>query len=85
MAKDGNKESKKTDLRIGIADTGVDLVYEIEGSVEDVVAKIEAAINDAKTLSLTDTKGRQILVPASKIAFTEVGNASDRKVGFTTL
>ena len=79
------KESKKTDLRIGIADTGVDLVYEIDGSVDEVVAKIEAALNGGVTLSLRDTKGRQILVPASKIAFTEVGNASDRKVGFTTV
>jgi hypothetical protein len=79
------KESKKTDLRIGIADTGVDLVYEIEGSVDEVVAKIEAALNGGVTLSLTDTKGHQILVPAAKIAFTEIGNASDRKVGFTTV
>jgi hypothetical protein len=80
------KESKiTTDLRIGIADTGVDLVYEIDSSIEKVVATVQAALDAGKTLSLTDTKGRQILVPHSKIAYIEAGNAADRKVGFTTL
>jgi Protein of unknown function (DUF3107) len=80
------KEAKTTtDLRIGIADTGVDLVYEIENSIEKVIAKVQEALDGGKTLSLTDTKGRQILVPHSKIAYVEAGNAADRKVGFTTL
>ena len=46
---------------------------------------MQAALDAGKTLSLTDTKGRQILVPHSKIAYIEAGNAADRKVGFTTL
>jgi len=80
------KESKTTtDLRIGIADTGVDLVYEIDNSIDKVIANVQAALDSGKTLSLTDTKGRQILVPHSKIAYVEAGNAADRKVGFTTL
>ena len=78
MAKD---EKTTTDLRIGIADTGVDLVYEIDHSI----SKVQEALDGGKTLSLTDTKGRQILVPHSKIAYVEAGNAADRKVGFTTL
>ncbi len=82
MAKD---EKTTTDLRIGIADTGVDLVYEIDHSIEKVIAKVQEALDSGKTLSLTDTKGRQILVPHSKIAYVEAGNAADRKVGFTTL
>ncbi len=80
------KESKTTtDLRIGIADTGVDLMYEINDSIEKVIAKVQEALDAGKTLSLTDTKGRAILVPQAKIAYVEAGNAADRKVGFTTL
>lgn len=79
------KESKKIDLRIGIADTGVDLVYEIEDSAENVVAAVKSALDSSKTLSLKDVKGREILVPYNKIAFVEVGSGSERKVGFTTL
>lgn len=82
MAKD---EKTTTDLRIGIADTGVDLVYEVDHSIEKVISKVQEALDSGKALSLTDTKGRQILVPHSKIAYVEAGNAADRKVGFTTL
>ena len=82
MAKD---EKTTTDLRIGIADTGVDLVYEIDHSIEKVILKVQEALDSGKTLSLTDTKGRQILVPHNKIAYVEAGNSADRKVGFTTL
>jgi Protein of unknown function (DUF3107) len=82
MAKD---EKSTTDLRIGIADTGADLFYEIDHSVEKVMAKVQEALDNGKPLSLTDTKGRQIIVPHSKIAYVEAGNAADRKVGFTTL
>ena len=80
------KENKTTtDLRIGIADTGVDLMYDIDHSIEKVVAKVQEALDSGKALSLTDTKGRQILIPHGKIAYVEAGNAADRKVGFTTL
>jgi hypothetical protein len=80
------KESKTTtDLRIGIADTGVDLMYEIDQSIEKVIAQVQEALDSGKALSLSDTKGRQILVPHAKIAYVEAGNAADRKVGFTTL
>ncbi len=80
------KESKTTtDLRIGIADTGVDLSYEIDSSIEKVIAQVKEALDSGKALSFTDAKGRQILVPHSKIAYVEAGNAANRKVGFTSL
>jgi hypothetical protein len=82
MAKE---EKKATDLRIGIADTGVDLVYEIDSALDKVMATVQEAIEGGKSLSFTDAKGRQVLIPHSKIAYVEAGNAADRKVGFTTL
>jgi hypothetical protein len=33
-------------------------------------------------LALSDTKGREILVPFNKISYVEVGESSDRRVGF---
>lgn len=36
----------------------------------------------AGLLSLTDDKGRRILVQASKITFVEIGAADSRRVGF---
>ena len=48
----------------------------------EVIAKVNEAIKSATVLSLSDTKGREILVPHSKISFVEVGESAERRVGF---
>jgi hypothetical protein len=50
---------------------------EIEQIVTDAVAKGEGA------LSLTDEKGRRVIVPITKVAYVEIAEASPRAVGFT--
>lgn len=78
------KSGGTTDVRIGISDSNQELHIEVEGAAEDVIKSITSAIESAKTISLTDTKGRQTLVPHNKIGFIEVGTAPERKVGFAT-
>jgi len=36
-------------------------------------------------LSLTDDRGRTILIPAAKIAYVEIGPSASRKVGFGSM
>jgi hypothetical protein len=50
---------------------------EIEQIVTDAIAK------DEGTLSLTDEKGRRVIVPVNKVAYVEIAEASPRAVGFT--
>ncbi|NBE80911.1 DUF3107 domain-containing protein [Micromonospora rubida] len=50
---------------------------EIEQTVTDAMAKSEG------TLSLTDEKGRRVIVPVGKVAYVEIAEASPRSVGFT--
>jgi hypothetical protein len=49
-------------------------------------AEIKSAVTQALTsgapLTLSDTKGHEIIVPADKIGFVEVGDPSPRRVGF---
>ena len=47
---------------------------------------VDAALSGATdTLSLTDRRGREVLVPAAKIAYVEVGVADgERRMGFGT-
>jgi hypothetical protein len=47
---------------------------------------VNAALSGATdTLVLTDRRGREVLVPAAKIAYVEVGVADgDRRMGFGT-
>jgi hypothetical protein len=39
-------------------------------------------MSSGAVLSLTDTKGREYLVPANKIGFVEIDEQSERRVGF---
>ncbi|MCH1403562.1 MAG: DUF3107 domain-containing protein [Candidatus Nanopelagicales bacterium] len=43
---------------------------------------VSSAIDDGTLLSLTDSRGRTVLVPSAKIAYVEIGLAESRKVGF---
>ncbi len=76
--------SGNTEVRIGISDSNQELHIEVEGAAEDVIALVNAAVDSGKVLKLTDTKGRQTLVPAAKIGFVEVGPAPERRVGFAS-
>ena len=51
---------------------------------DDVKARVEAALSGATdVLWVTDKRGRDIGVPAAKIAYVEVGSADGtRRIGF---
>jgi hypothetical protein len=74
------------EVRIGIIQTAKELDVELaEGtSREQVLADIETALGSADgVLWLTDKRGRRVGVPTGKVAYVEVGAASDdRRVGF---
>lgn len=51
-------------------------------------AEIEQAVADAVsgkggTLTLTDEKGRRVIVPVDKLAYVEIAEQAARPVGFT--
>jgi hypothetical protein len=74
------------DVRVGVTQTPKEIVVELaDGTDQDkVVADIEAALaSEAGVLWLTDRKGRRVGVPATKVAYVEIGHPSeDRRVGF---
>jgi acetylornithine/succinyldiaminopimelate/putrescine aminotransferase len=69
-------------IRIAISDVASEIAFESTDSPKDVKAAIEKALASGSTLSLTDTKGREYLVPAAKIGYVEIGEQSERRVGF---
>lgn len=74
------------DVRIGIIQTPKELEIELaEGTDrEQVLQQVEAALAAPDgVLWLTDRHGRQVAVPAAKVAYVELGAQSDgRRVGF---
>ena len=74
------------DVRIGITHSMRELEVDLGDEVvrETLKADIAAAMaNDDGILWLTDKKGRDVAVAASKIAYVELGTAEgERRIGF---
>jgi hypothetical protein len=76
------------DVRIGITQVARELLVELADDTDRDALKgaVNAALSGATdTLMLTDRRGREVLVPAAKIAYVEVGVADgERRMGFGT-
>lgn len=74
------------DVRIGIAESPQVIEVELENDTDrdGLKAQIEAVMSgEAKIFWVTDRKGKDLAVPADRIAFIEVGTAeADRRIGF---
>jgi ABC-type Fe3+-hydroxamate transport system substrate-binding protein len=73
------------DIVIGVQHTARDISLETEETPEQVSKKVTDAITSGGLLTLTDSKGRTVIVPAEKIAYVDLGPASGRRVGFGAL
>lgn len=73
------------EVRIGVTYTAKEIELELpEGTEADQVkADVDAALTGGGVLWLTDKKGRQVGVPAEKVAYVDLGAAGgDRRIGF---
>ncbi|WCO67705.1 DUF3107 domain-containing protein [Iamia majanohamensis] len=73
------------DVRIGVTYTAKELEVELseDTDVASVKADVEAALSGGGVLWLTDRKGRNVGVPADKVAYVDLGaEAGDRRIGF---
>lgn len=73
------------DVRIGIVQSMKEIELEMAEETDrpDIESQVAAAVSADGMLWLTDRKGRRVGVPASKIAYIEIGPSSaERRVGF---
>ncbi len=72
------------EVRIGVTYTTREIEVEMaDGTRDQVVKDIEAALSGEGVLWLTDRRGRTIGVPADKLAYVEIAPHEDRRVGFS--
>ncbi|MDO5634835.1 MAG: DUF3107 domain-containing protein [Micrococcus sp.] len=72
------------EIRIGVQHAPREVVLESEHSADDVRDRVQRAMADDAVLTLTDTKGRQVVVPGSRIAFVEIGAQKPGPLGFAS-
>ncbi|GHG45274.1 ATP-binding protein [Flavimobilis marinus] len=70
------------EITIGVQNLPRELVVETEQDAAEVTAQVTAAIEGKTVLTLTDTRGRQVIVPTATIGYVEISSADQRKVGF---
>jgi hypothetical protein len=72
------------EIRIGVQHVNREVVLESNETLAAVQKSIDAALSAGSLLSLTDEKGRTVMVPSDKIAFIEIGAQTSGRVGFAT-
>ncbi|MFF4161167.1 DUF3107 domain-containing protein [Streptomyces sp. NPDC001678] len=71
------------EVKIGVQHAPREIVLESGLAAEEVERVVaEALAGKSALLSLTDDRGRKVLVPADRLAYVEIGEPATRKVGF---
>lgn len=74
------------EVKIGVQYAARELVLESAQSPDEVAKAVAEALRaDLGVLSLVDEKGRRVLVPADKLAYVEIAESEQRRVGFGAL
>ncbi|MCB0978202.1 MAG: DUF3107 domain-containing protein [Acidimicrobiales bacterium] len=73
------------DVRIGVSQTAKELEIELPADADAAAIRkdLETAVSKGTTFWVTDKRGRQVGVPAEKIAYVEIGSPDEhRRIGF---
>jgi hypothetical protein len=70
------------EIKIGIVDTARELTIESTETVDVILKAVTDAIETGGLLVLTDSHERKVLVPGAKLAYVDLGDPRERRVGF---
>jgi hypothetical protein len=71
------------EVKIGVLHTPREIVVESPQGPDEVEELVATALKSVDgQLSLTDERGRRVIVPANLIAYVEIAQADQRRVGF---
>ncbi|HEX5525394.1 MAG TPA: DUF3107 domain-containing protein [Pedococcus sp.] len=73
------------EVKIGVQRVAREITFETEASAQDVAKAVSQAIEKNGLLTLTDDKGRQIIVPGNVLGYVSLGESERRGVGFGAL
>ena len=74
------------EVKIGVQFAPRELSLESAQSADEVAKAVSDALRaDLGVLTLVDEKGRRVLVPADKLAYVEIAETEQRRVGFGAL
>jgi len=78
-------QEEAVDIKVGIQHVSREVVVDSSETAKDIEKAFGNALENDTLLRLVDTHGRQVLIPAGKIAYIDLGEENARRVGFGTL
>ncbi len=73
------------EVKIGVQHSPRELVVDSPKSPDEIAADVASAMSGGTKdglLALEDERGRRVLVPVDRIAYVEIAQADQRRVGF---
>ncbi|GAA4565469.1 DUF3107 domain-containing protein [Planotetraspora kaengkrachanensis] len=71
------------EIKIGVQSVHREIIVETDLSADAIEEELRKALaTDKGVFSLTDTKGRRVVVPVQSLGFVEIGEDEQRTVGF---
>ena len=70
------------EVKIGVQHAPRELVVETDDTIANVEKLVAEAIGSDGVITLTDAKGRRVLVPAARVTYVEIGGGVSGQVGF---
>ena len=79
------KNEKSAQVRIAVTDVSSEFSFECPSTPAEIKSAVAAALAGNTPLVLSDVRGHEIVVPAAKIGYIEIGEPVERRVGFGAL
>jgi len=70
------------EVKIGVQYAARELLLESNQSADEVEQAVAEALKSGGLLTLVDDRGRRVVVPADRLAYVEIGEQVERRVGF---
>jgi hypothetical protein len=72
------------EVKIGVLHTAREIVLDSPQTPEEIEELVGQALKSVDgQLTLTDDRGRKVIVPANLVAYVDIAQADVRRVGFT--
>lgn len=71
------------EIKIGVKQTQREITFDTDEDANTLAERIEEKVQSDGLLTFTDTKGRQVFVPAGSLGYIELGSETARRVGFS--
>ncbi|SFO92782.1 Protein of unknown function [Geodermatophilus dictyosporus] len=73
------------EVKIGVQHSPRELVVDSPKTPDEIAADVAKAVSGATKdglLTLEDERGRRVMIPVDRIAYVEIAQADQRRVGF---